>query len=172
MNFRRVRAVARKEFLHVVRDLRSLGMAIAIPMLMLILFGYALTVDVDNVPTVVWDQSGTQASREFLSRFDGSPYFSLVGYVRDYRAIERAIDTREALVALVIPSEFAGRIETGRRVSVQMIVDGSDSNTATTISQALRAAYMLAAGWRSSSMAAIRSPIARTLPPCSPSSLS
>jgi ABC-2 type transport system permease protein len=131
MNFRRVRAVARKEFLHVVRDPRSLGMAIAIPMLMLILFGYALTVDVDNVPTVVWDQSGTQASREFVSRFGGSPYFSLVGYVRDYRAIEQAIDTREALVALVIPSEFAERVETGRRVSVQMIVDGSDSNTAT-----------------------------------------
>ena len=131
MKLRRVRAVARKEFLHVVRDLRSLGMAIAIPMLMLILFGYALTVDVDNVPTVVWDQSGTQASREFLSRFGGSPYFSLTGYVRDYGAIERAIDTREALVALVIPSEFAERIETGRRVSVQMIVDGSDSNTAT-----------------------------------------
>jgi len=131
MNLRRVRAVARKEFLHILRDLRSLGMAIAIPMLMLILFGYALTVDVDNVPTVVWDQSGTQTSREFLSRFGGSPYFSLVGSVRDYGAIERAIDTREALVALVIPTDFAERIETGRRVSVQMIVDGSDSNTAT-----------------------------------------
>jgi ABC-2 type transport system permease protein len=131
MNFRRVRAVARKEFLHIIRDPRSLGMAIAIPMLMLILFGYALTVDVDNVPMVVWDQSGTQASREFLSRFGGSPYFSIVGYERDYGAIERAIDTRRALAALVIPSEFAERIETGRQVAVQLIVDGSDSNTAT-----------------------------------------
>jgi ABC-2 type transport system permease protein len=131
MKLRRVRAVARKEFLHIVRDLRSLGMAIAIPMLMLILFGSALTVDVDDVPTVVWDQSGTQASREFLSRFGGSPYFSIVGYERDYEALEQAIDTRRALAALVVPSEFAERIETGRRVAVQMIVDGSDSNTAT-----------------------------------------
>lgn len=131
MKPRRVWAVARKEFLHIVRDPRSLGMAIAIPMLMLILFGYALTVDVDDVPTVVWDQSGSQASSEFLSRFDGSPYFHILGYERDYGALERAIDTRRALAALVIPSDFAERVETGRKVAVQMIVDGSDSNTAT-----------------------------------------
>lgn len=131
MNLRRVRAVARKESLHILRDARSLAMAIAIPMLMLILFGYALTVDVDNVPTVVWDQSGTQASREFLSRFGGSPYFSIVRHVNRYADIERAIDTREAIVALVVPADFAQRVESGRRASVQMIVDGSDSNTAT-----------------------------------------
>ena len=77
MNARRVTAVARKEFLHVLRDPRSLGMAIAIPMLMLLLFGFALTLDVDHVPLVVWDQSGTPDSRELVSRFAGSPYFSL-----------------------------------------------------------------------------------------------
>jgi len=131
MSLRRVRAVARKEFLHIVRDPRSLGMAVAIPMLMLVLFGYALTVDVDDVPTLVWDQSGTHASRELLSRFDGSPYFSLVGQEQDYAALERALDTRRAMVALVIPAEFAERIETGRQATVQILVDGSDSNTAT-----------------------------------------
>ncbi len=131
MKPRRVWAVARKEFLHILRDPRSLGMAIAIPMLMLILFGYALTVDVDDVPTVVWDQSGSQASSEFLSRFGGSPYFHILGYERDYGALERAIDTRRALAALVIPGDFAERVQTGRKVAVQMIVDGSDSNTAT-----------------------------------------
>jgi ABC-2 type transport system permease protein len=131
MKLRRVRAVARKESLHILRDPRSLAMAIAIPMLMLILFGYALTVDVDNVPTVVWDQSGTDASREFVARFAGSPYFSVLRAVQDYRAIESAIDSREALVGLVIPSDFAERLKTGRQTPVQMIVDGSDSNTAT-----------------------------------------
>ncbi len=130
MKFRRVRAVARKEFLHIIRDLRSLGMAIAIPMLMLILFGFALSVDVNNVPTVVWDQSGTEASRELLSRFDGSPYFSILSQAQDYTALERAIDTRQALVALVVPSDFAERIRSGRQAMLQMIVDGSDSNTA------------------------------------------
>ena len=131
MNLRRVRAVARKEFLHVLRDPRSLAMAIAIPMLMLILFGYALTLDVDNVPVVVWDQSQTEASRELVSRFVGSPYFSLREHLDNYRDLERAIDTRRAMVALVIPVEFGRQIAAGRDTAVQLIVDGSDANTAT-----------------------------------------
>jgi ABC-2 type transport system permease protein len=128
---RRLRAVARKEFIHIFRDPRSLGMAIAIPMLLLMLYGYALTLDVDNVPLVVWDQSESQASREFISRFAGSCYFSLRGHARNYREVERAIDSAQALVALVVPRDFAGRVESGRPASVQLIVDGSDSNTAT-----------------------------------------
>ncbi|MBX7259925.1 MAG: ABC transporter permease [Candidatus Hydrogenedentes bacterium] len=131
MNFQRTWAIARKEFLHVVRDPRSLGMAIAMPMLMLLLFGYALTLDVDRVPLVVWDQSGTKASREFLSHFTGSRYFSLRGYVDTYADIERIIDNREALLAMVIPRDFSEQIEAGKRVPVQLIADGSDSNTAT-----------------------------------------
>ncbi len=131
MNTRRVRAIARKEFTHILRDPRSLGMAIAIPMLLLVLFGYALTLDVDQVPTVVWDQSGTHASRQFISRFAGSPYFQIRGYVRDYGELERAIDSRDALAAVVVPRDFAARVESERAARVQLIVDGSDSNTAT-----------------------------------------
>jgi len=131
MNPQRVRAVARKEFLHVLRDPRSLGMAIAIPMLLLMLYGYALTLDVDNVPLVVWDQSQSQASRELISRFAGSRYFSLRAYVRNYRDVEAAIDSAQAFVALIIPRGFAGQVESGRPAPVQLIVDGSDSNTAT-----------------------------------------
>ena len=131
MKGRRVWAVARKEFLHILRDPRSLGMAIAIPMMLLVIYGYALTMDLDEVPLVVWDQSETPASREFLSGFLGSRYFSLRGYVRNYRELERAIDSRQAMAALVIPTDFARRIDAGRRAPVQMILDGSDSNTAT-----------------------------------------
>ena len=131
LSFRRIRAIARKEFLHVLRDPRSLGMAIAIPMLMLVLFGYALTLDVDKVPLVVWDQSRSAASRELISRFDGSPYFSVVDYVVDEAAIDRAVDTRQVMGALVIPYDFAQSVNTGRTAPVQLIVDGSDSNTAT-----------------------------------------
>jgi ABC-2 type transport system permease protein len=127
----RVLAVARKEFLHIFRDPRSLGMAIAIPMLLLILFGYALKLDVDNVPLVVWDQDESHASREFVSGFSGSTYFTIKGYVRNYREVERTIDSGQALVALVIPTDFGGRIDSGRAAPVQLIVDGSDSNTAT-----------------------------------------
>jgi ABC-2 type transport system permease protein len=131
VKLRRIGAVARKEFLHIFRDPRSLGMAIAIPMLLLLLFGYALTLDVDNVPMVVWDQSESPLSRELISRFSDSPYFSIRGYVRSYHEIERAIDSGSVLAALIVPRSFASFVGAGRAVSVQFIVDGSDSNTAT-----------------------------------------
>jgi ABC-2 type transport system permease protein len=127
----RVWAISRKEFLHIVRDPRSLVMAIAIPMLLLVLFGYALTLDVDNVPIAIWDQSRSELSRDFISAFQGSAYFSIRLYVNSYAQLERSIDSREALAALVIPSDFAARIETGRAAPVQIVIDGSDSNTAT-----------------------------------------
>lgn len=127
----RVWAVARKEFLHVLRDPRSLGMGIAIPILLLVIYGYALTMDVDEVPLVIWDQSETPRSRELVSGFTASRYFALRGHVRNYAELERAIDSRQAVAALVIPSDFAARLAAGRSTPTQMIVDGSDSNTAT-----------------------------------------
>jgi ABC-2 type transport system permease protein len=131
MNLQRIRAVAKKEFLHVIRDPRSLGMGIAIPMLLLFLFGYALTLDVDRVPLIVWDQSASHESRELVSRFSGSRFFSLRTYTDNYRAIEQAIDTRDAVIALIIPTDFARRVASGRKTSVQVLLDGSDPNTAT-----------------------------------------
>ena len=130
MNILRTWAISRKEFIHIIRDPRSLGMSIAIPMLLLLLFGFALTLDVDDVPLVVWDQDGSPASREFVSRFTDSPYFSLQGYVRNDRDLEYTVDSGRALAALIIPAGFAGKIESGRESAVQLIVDGSDSNTA------------------------------------------
>lgn len=131
MKLRRMRAVARKEFLHVMRDPRSLVMGLAIPMLLLFMFGYALTLDVDRVPLMVWDQSATPESRDFVDRFIGSRYMSLAGTADNYREIERAIDERHALMALVVPTGFARDLRSGRPVAVQLLVDGSDSNTAT-----------------------------------------
>jgi len=131
MKLSRIWAMARKEYFHIFRDPRSLGMGIAIPMIMLILFGYALTLDVDKVPMVIWDQNRTQTSREFISRFLASRYFSFQGSVETYQEVEKAIDVRRALVALIIPPDFSGRLAAGRTTLVQMIADGSDSNTAT-----------------------------------------
>lgn len=131
LSYSRVWAIARKEMIHILRDPRSLAMAIAIPMLLLVLFGYALSLDVDDVPTVVWDQSASHDSREFVSRLGGSRYFSIVDHANSYREVERGIDSGRALLALVIPTDFAARIESGRVAPVQVIVDGSDPNTAT-----------------------------------------
>ena len=130
MTPRRLKAIARKEFIHVLRDWRSLFLALAIPMLLILLFGYALNLDLKNVPTVVWDQSRTPASRELVSLFDGSPYFSIIDDHNNYRDIQRDMETGRAMIALVIPSDFAKQILANREARVQVIEDGSDANTA------------------------------------------
>ena len=94
----RVAAVARKEFLHIRRDPRSLLLGIGLPLLLLLLFGYALTLDVDNVPLAVWDQSETPESRELIARFDGSRYFEVRRHVVSYPEIEQAMDTGDTAV--------------------------------------------------------------------------
>ena len=151
MNLRRFWAVARKEAIHVRRDPRSLLLALGIPMLMLLMFGYALTLDVDHVPFVVWDQSATPQSRDLLARFTASRYFDFRGAIEDYGALEHAIDNRDASLALVIPPEFARLLEAGRAAPVQAIVDGSDSNTASII---LGYAQGIASGFNSDVMLA------------------
>ena len=129
MNLRRLKAVARKEFIHVFRDWRSLFLALAIPMVLILLFGYALDLDLRNVPTVVWDQSRTPKSREFVSFFDGSPYFSVFKYCNNYRTVQRDLESGHAIIALIIPADFAKNILANRETAVQVLADGSDANT-------------------------------------------
>jgi ABC-2 type transport system permease protein len=131
MSLRRLLAIARKEFLHIRRDPRSMGMAVAIPMLLILLFGSALTLAVDNVPIAVWDQSVSPESRELVSRFDGSRYFAVRLRAKGYPDIERAIEAGQVMAAVVIPRDFSARMSTGRVAAVQFLIDGSDSNTAT-----------------------------------------
>lgn len=129
MNFRRLCAVAHKEFIHVFRDWRSLVLAVAIPALLVLIFGYALDMDLNNVPTVVWDQSRTPESRELIALFSGSPYFSIAGYSEGYGDMQRRLENGSALLGLVVPSDFVQRLRQGR-AQAQVIADGSDANTA------------------------------------------
>jgi ABC-2 type transport system permease protein len=129
MNLRRLSAIVRKESLHVIRDWRSLTLALAIPIIMILLYGYALTLDLRNVPTVIWDQSRSPQSREFLSLFQGSPYFSIIGYEDSYNDLQLAIDRGRAMIAVIIPYDFANKVQSGKHVNIQVIVDGSDANT-------------------------------------------
>lgn len=130
MSRRRLRAVFRKELLHIVRDWRSLGMALAVPMALLVLFGYALTLDVDRIPTVLYDQDGTAASRELAERLRGSRFFEVRGVRGGYPDVVRELDEGRALMAVVIPRGHARRVAAGENAKVQVLLDGSDSNTA------------------------------------------
>src|ERR1017187_5753818 len=129
ISYRRLRAMFVKELHHITRDARSLAMALAMPMMMLLLYGYALSLDVDHILTLVYDQDGTSASRELIRQFAGSRYFNVTGFVHDYRTIERGIDTSSVLIGVVIPRGFGGELAAGKG-TVQLLVDGSDSNTA------------------------------------------
>jgi ABC-2 type transport system permease protein len=144
VNFRRFRAVARKECIHVIRDWRSLGISLAIPALLLILFGYALNMDLNNVPTIVWDQSNTPESRDLIELFHGSPYFQIIAKTRNYRDIDQALGSGRALAALIVPSDFGSNALLGKQLQAQFIVDGSDANTATFALNYARAIGMIA----------------------------
>ena len=130
MNPIRIKAIIKKEFVQIRRDARSLALAIALPMLLLVLFGFALSLDVDKVPMVVWDQSQTPLSRAYLLNFQNSRYFKITGYAVSYTQIENNIDRDISMMALVIPYDFSRQLEAGKPSPVQLLVNGSDSNTA------------------------------------------
>lgn len=130
MNFNRVLAVSRKEAKQIVRDARSLYLALGIPVVLMVLFGYGLSLDVDNIPLAVWDQDRSPTSRDFIDRLTSSGYFSEVLRTDTYRDITAAIDRNRVSVGIVIPFDFSRKIKTGDRTAVQAIVDGSDSTRA------------------------------------------
>jgi drug efflux transport system permease protein len=133
MSYRRLRAILIKELHHIVRDSRSLALALFMPVMMLLLYGYALSLDVDHVPTLVYDQDQTSASRDLIRQFAGSRFFDVQGYVADYSAIDRAIDRNRILMAVVIPRNYGQHLDAGEQSPVQIIIDGSDSNTASIV---------------------------------------
>ncbi len=130
MRMVRIVAVARKEAIHVLRVARSLIISLVLPVVLMMLYGYALSLDVNDVPLMVYDQSDTPASRDIVSRFAGSRYFTVVGHASSYREIERAIDSGKAMVGLVVPVDFERTIAAGRQAAIQVLLDGSDANRA------------------------------------------
>jgi ABC-2 type transport system permease protein len=130
MSVRRIKALTKKEFIQMSRDIRSLMGGLFIPLLMIFLFGYALSLDVDRIPTLVLDRDGTPLSRDLIHRLTDSRYFSLVGHIETEKDIDGVLARGQALMALVIPEDFASRVKKGDAVSIQVVFDGSDSNTA------------------------------------------
>ena len=130
MTLMHIRAIARKEFYHLLRDFRSLYLAFAIPLLLILLFGYALSLDVDNVETVVVDYDRTDLSRDFLRKLEASPYFHIAAHLPNTEAVTRYLDEGRAALAVVIPPRWTSSIRAGRETPLQVLLDGSDPNFA------------------------------------------
>src|SRR6266849_5788443 len=110
----RILALIRKEFIHIVRDPRTLGMVLLMPVLQLVLFGYAINTTVEHLPTVVLDQANDRLSRQFVSSLSNSQIFDIVANAKGIEAVREAIDRGSAEVGVVIPPGFAHDLEAGR----------------------------------------------------------
>jgi len=131
MKGKRVRAVAKKEFYQIKRDLRSLTLAFALPSLLMLLFGYAITLDIKDIPVAFWDQDYTQKSKEFIRKFEECGYFEVKAEVDNYQELQRLLDKGGIRIGLVIPHGFSEGIVSGEEIEVQTLLDGSDGNTGT-----------------------------------------
>jgi ABC-2 type transport system permease protein len=127
----RIKAVAKKELIQIKRDPFSLAMALLMPVMLLFIFAYAITFDVDRIATVVYDMDKSSLSRDLVARFRESRYFDVMAYIERYGAIDEFLDDGRAKVALIIPQDFSKTVTTGREGAVSVILDGADSNTAT-----------------------------------------
>jgi ABC-2 type transport system permease protein len=130
-SWRTIRAIMRREFIDVLRDRRSLILTFLYPISMLIMYGYGIRYDVDNVPLTILDYDETPESRDLSQQMIRSGYFQLVRWARDQREVDRDLTTDRSKAAVIIPVQFAARIRAGEPATVQAIIDGSDSNTAT-----------------------------------------
>jgi ABC-2 type transport system permease protein len=126
LKFIRLKAIIRKEFYHLIRDYRSLYLAFAIPLILIILFGYALSLDVNNVATVFVDYDRSERSRDFIRKLESSSYFHVAGLLpRTQDAIDY-LDHDRAKLVIVIPPNFMESIGADRETQMQIIIDGSD----------------------------------------------
>jgi ABC-2 type transport system permease protein len=125
-----IKAIARKEFYHLVRDFRSMYLAFMIPLLLILMFGYALSLDVDSVKTVVVDHDKTEVSRDFVRRLDASSYFKIMHHLNDSSTAVRYLDQGLTIMAIVIPPGWTEDLKADRTASLQVLIDGSDPNFA------------------------------------------
>ncbi|PKN06557.1 MAG: hypothetical protein CVU72_03880, partial [Deltaproteobacteria bacterium HGW-Deltaproteobacteria-7] len=126
MKFIRLKAIIRKEFYHLIRDYRSLYLAFAIPLILIILFGYALSLDVNNVETIFVDYDKSELSRDFIRKLDSSSYFHVAGLLPQTKDAIDSLDHDRAKLVIVIPPDFMKSISADRETPMQIIIDGSD----------------------------------------------
>jgi ABC-2 type transport system permease protein len=130
---RRTLAIAVKELLQLRRDPRTALTLLAMPVLLLFIYGYALSFDVQHIRLAIVDEDGSRASRDVAEAFLRSGYFDLVAHGSDVRVLDALFDSGEAQAALVVPARYSDDLAGGRATKLQFVLDGSDSQTATTI---------------------------------------
>ena len=130
MNLINIKAIAKKEFYHLLRDFRSLYLAFIIPLLLILMFGYALSLDVDNVKTVIVDHDRTELSRDFIRKLDASSYFDIIHHLNDAQSAITYLDQGSTTMVIVIPPGWTGDLKADRTASLQVLLDGSDPNYA------------------------------------------
>ena len=123
-------AVVRKEFLALLKDKRSRFVIVIPPFVQLLVFGFAASFDLNDVPFAVYNEDRSAASRDLVARFEGSPNFALVGHIDADNAVAPAIDRKEALMVLHIGPDFSKQLLLGRTAPAQLVIDGRNSNTA------------------------------------------
>jgi len=144
MDLKRTWAISRKELIHIRRDPISLLQVILLPIVLLLLYGYALTFDIKNVTVAVYDQEKSQFSEDFINQFRGADYFRLEKFTQDYGELKRRIMDHRVQVGILLPFDFSRQYQTGQTATCQALVDGTDSNTANIILgyiQAVTSAY-------------------------------
>ncbi|GFZ34241.1 transport permease protein [Clostridium zeae] len=132
MNMQRFLSIVKKEFIQIKRDKASFAIAIMMPLMMILLFGYAVVTQLEDISMLVLDQSNTTESRELIKSFENTSYFKVVGKVQNLDIIDDSINNGTAHSALIIPPDYADKIAKHEKPTVQFIVDGSDPTTART----------------------------------------
>ena len=129
MTRHRLRSIIWKEFIQMRRDRATLGMMLGIPIIQLLVFGYAIRMDVRHLPMAVYDESRTQESRELIQKLAATDNFVVTRHVESYTEANRLIDRGTVRAAIVIPEDYARRLKRARPSSAQLLVDASDPNT-------------------------------------------
>ncbi len=132
MTFKRIKPIVKKEFLQILRDKRSLTVLLIFPALLILVVGYALNFDVKHISTAILDYDKSSQSRDFIRQFSNTEYFDINHYIEDYRQADKLLNEGNAKVVIVIPPKFSRDIQAGRDANIQILVDGSNANTATT----------------------------------------
>jgi ABC-2 type transport system permease protein len=131
--FSRIKELIIKEFIQISRDKRMLLLVFIAPIIQLILFGYAITTDIENISTAIWDLDRTYESRDFISCIENSGNFNLNYYADSEQEITSLLESGDAQVAVKINPGFGKDIKKGNEAKIQIIIDGSDSNSAAVI---------------------------------------